>query len=98
MSQRIPVNVRVSDLVVNVKTSNLRGGDVIPVSVKSIYGTAHEHYTGAYIVEPAWEEQVLPTKHKLMDNDVTIESIYIARVSNHAGGKTVYIGGVINDG
>ena len=58
-------------------------GDVIP-------------YTGDYIVDPDFATQILGTKEKYMLDDVTVNPIEVARVSNPAGGRTIYIGGEIN--
>jgi hypothetical protein len=53
-------------------------------------------YDGAYTVDPDFERHVLGTKSKLMRDDVTVNAIEVQRVSNAAGGRTVYIGGLIN--
>lgn len=58
-------------------------GDVVP-------------YTGDYIVDPNFATQMLETKEKYMLDDVTVNPIEVARVSNPAGGRTIYIGGEIN--
>lgn len=58
-------------------------GDVLP-------------YTGDYIVDPDFATQILGTKEKFMLDDVTVNPIEVARVSNPAGGRTIYIGGEIN--
>ena len=58
-------------------------GDVVP-------------YTGNYIVDPNFATQILGTKEKFMLDDVTVNPIEVARVSNPAGGRTIYIGGEIN--
>ena len=58
-------------------------GDVVP-------------YTGDYIVDPDFATQTLGTKEKFMLDDVTVNPIEVARVSNPAGGRTIYIGGEIN--
>lgn len=58
-------------------------GDVVP-------------YTGDYIVDPNFATQILGTKEKYMLDDVTVNPIEVARVSNPAGGRTIYIGGEIN--
>ena len=67
------------------------------------FGTLHEippsdidTYDGAYTVDPDFTQRVLRTKSKLMRDDVTIEPIEVQRVSNAAGGRTVYIGGLID--
>lgn len=49
-------------------------------------------YDGDYTVDPsAHEDIVLPTKNKAMLDDVTVNKIYYAEVSNPADGVTVYI-------
>lgn len=53
-------------------------------------------YTGDYIVDPDFATQILGTKEKYMLDDVTVNPIEVARVSNPAGGRTIYIGGEIN--
>lgn len=53
-------------------------------------------YTGDYIVDPDFATQTLGTKEKYMLDDVTVNPIEVARVSNPAGGRTIYIGGEIN--
>ena len=54
-----------------------------------------ERYNGEYEVTPKFEEQTLETKDKIMSENVTIHKIPRYDVSNEAGGKTVYIGGMI---
>ena len=61
-----------------------------PVYVES------ELYKGDYEIEPSFDRQQLPTKAKTMTDDLTVEAIEVQRVSNAAGGRTVYIGGLIN--
>lgn len=53
-------------------------------------------YAGEYEVDPDFEGKVLKTKSKVMSDDVTVNPIEVSRVSNPAGGKTIYIGGIIN--
>lgn len=53
----------------------------------------YEHYKGDYSVTPKFEKQKLNTKNLVMDNDMTIASIPITKVSNASGGNTVIIGG-----
>lgn len=55
-----------------------------------------EVYRGDYIVEPDFTEQVLATKNKMLTDNVTVKAIEVQRVSNTSGGRTVYIGGLIN--
>lgn len=55
-----------------------------------------ETYKGAYTVDPEFEAQTLATKDKRMSDNVTVNAIEVQRVSNTAGGRTVYIGGLID--
>lgn len=50
-----------------------------------------EPYTGAYDIIPKVSAQTLPTKEKVMLDDVTIRAIPIYETSNTSGGSTVYI-------
>ena len=51
------------------------------------------HYEGEYEVTPTFADQTMETSGLLMEEDVKIEAIPVARVSNNAGGMTVIIGG-----
>lgn len=51
-----------------------------------------EPYDGKYTVTPKVDAQTMPTKYKVMTDDVTIKSIPFFNVSNNSGGSTVYIG------
>jgi hypothetical protein len=53
---------------------------------------ATEQYTGDYEVTPRTIKQTLPTKKKVMIEDLTVKKIPFFDVSNDAGGVTVYIG------
>lgn len=55
--------------------------------------TPLDNYDGDYVVTPKFTEQTIPTKDKVMVDDVTIKSIPISVVSNTSGGNTVIIGG-----
>lgn len=49
-------------------------------------------YTGDYDVIPRVYQQILETKDKVMNDDVTVEEIPIAKVLNLSGGLTATIG------
>lgn len=51
-----------------------------------------EPYDGKYSVTPRVTEQTLPTKHKVMTDNMTIREIPFFNVSNTSGGSTAYIG------
>lgn len=53
-------------------------------------------YTGEYEVDPDFEGKTLETKNKTLSEDITVNPIEVSRVSNPAGGKTIYIGGNVN--
>ena len=54
-------------------------------------------YGGPYEVTPkAWTEQTLPTKNKLMEDDVTVFRIPYYETSNVFDGLTVFIAEDIN--
>lgn len=50
-----------------------------------------ELYGGDYVVTPKVVAQTLPTKRKLLEDDLTVDAIPCFRVSNTSGGSTVYI-------
>ena len=56
-------------------------------------GTTYPSYTGAYSVEPDVEAQVLLTKKRVMEDNLTVQAIPLHEVSNQDGGTTVVIGG-----
>lgn len=67
-----------------------------PGSVGSAGGgtsSTYEAYTGAYEVEPIATAQTLPTKDKLLNDDVNVSGVPLSTTTNSGGGKTVSIGG-----
>ena len=47
-----------------------------------------------YVITPSWEADiVLPTKSKLMKENLTVKKIAQTSVSNEAGGITLILGG-----
>lgn len=52
-------------------------------------------YTGPTVINPDFVGTSLPTMNKVLAQNITIKPIEIQTVSNLAGGKTVYIGGII---
>lgn len=65
----------------------------IAAKVVSVGG---DPYTGDYVIDPSFMKSTLPTKDKLLLEDVVVNPIEVARVSNPSGGTTVYIGGITN--
>ena len=69
--------------------ATITGGLTIPTYVDV------DIYNGDYVVAPNFDGQTLPTANKTLIQDVTVKPIEVQVVSNTAGGKTVYIGGII---
>lgn len=53
---------------------------------------SYEHYKGSYQVTPLVTTQVLTTKEKLMDDNVTVYMIPTQEIQNDAGGVTFIVG------
>jgi hypothetical protein len=53
-------------------------------------------FDGSYIYTPKFIQQIIETRNKTLKDNITLEAIEVARVSNTSGGKTVYIGGIFN--
>lgn len=78
---------------------NFRAEEAFPVD----FGVLHERppgdieaYTGEYDIDPDFTKRILETRNKLMADNVVVAPIEVQRVSNAAGGRTVYIGGLID--
>ncbi len=56
-----------------------------------------EAYRGDYEISPSFDPQTLPTENRYLSRDITVDAIEISRVTNPAGGRTVYIGGIFNE-
>lgn len=52
----------------------------------------YDHYSGPYEVTPLVTTQVLTTKEKLMDDNVTVYMIPTQEIKNDAGGVTFIVG------
>lgn len=83
------INRLAVDFELDPSTMEVYFGEIVPTGDLPAY-------TGAYNVDPKFEAQKLATNGKKMLDDVTVEAIEVQRVSNTSGGKTVYIGGLIN--
>ena len=55
-------------------------------------GGSFPFYPGPYIVDPTFNDIVLDTGNHVMTHDVTVREIYVGRVTNPSGGKTITIG------
>ena len=66
----------------------------VAVGVSPVQIVEHQDlYTGEYTVTPDITPVVLPTRDKLMVDDVTIHKIPLWETGNPQGGKTILIGG-----
>ena len=83
------INRLAVDFALDPATMTVYFGEIVPIGDLPAY-------TGAYNVDPKFEAQKLATNGKKMRDDVTVEAIEVQRVSNTSGGRTVYIGGLIN--
>lgn len=80
------------ELCLSVRTDEY----LLSTSVVETVSVGGDPYTGDYVVDPSFVKSTLPTKDKLLLEDVTVNPIEVARVSNPSGGKTIYIGGITN--
>ena len=48
-------------------------------------------YDGQYSIRPKINEQILPTKDRLLSENVVVQAIPVIRTSNTSGGITIYI-------
>ncbi len=77
------------DFALDPATMAVSFGEIVPIGDIPAY-------SGDYEVDPKFTAQKLATNGKKMRDDVTVEAIEVQRVSNTSGGRTVYIGGIIN--
>ena len=83
------INRLAVDFALDPATMAVYFGEIVPIGDLPAYA-------GAYDVDPKFTAQKLATNGKKMRDDVTVEAIEVQRVSNTSGGRTVYIGGLIN--
>ena len=83
------INRLAVDFALDPATMAVYFGEIVPIGDIPAY-------TGEYDVDPKFTAQKLATNGKKMRDDVTVEAIEVQRVSNTSGGRTVYIGGLIN--
>ena len=83
------INRLAVDFELDPSTMEVYFGEIVPTGDLPAY-------TGAYNIDPKFTAQKLATNGKKMLDDVTVEAIEVQRVSNTSGGRTVYIGGLIN--
>lgn len=88
------LRTRLQSLIDYANATTEESAEDLTTAVKDLvdgYGKDVPEYTGEYNVTPATEEQCLPTKNKLMRDDITVREIPYYETSNDTG-TTVYIG------
>lgn len=66
----------------------------VAVGVSPVQIVEHQNlYTGEYTITPDITPVVLPTRDKLMAEDVTVHKIPLWETGNPQGGTTILIGG-----
>lgn len=78
-----------------IGSPNSAVGDTLQGQIGAVFKPLEnvpQNYTGSYEVDPLKTAQVLPTKDKLMVDDLTVQGIYYYEVTNDTGGSTVTIG------
>ena len=87
----IPMKVSVNDVTLPMSVAAITQD--IPMTVATAYiSSAAPIYQGDYQVTPRLYQQELETDGKLMEDDVTVFEIPVARSTNPTGGLTVVIG------
>lgn len=79
-------------LYVGETTDDYENGVIYVISSVGTDSEEIEKYTGEYLVTPTGEDQTLPTANKHLLEDVVVQQIPFAEVSNTSGGTTVTIG------
>lgn len=67
-------------------------GGTIQGRIATVFVASGESYSGEYTVSPAFSQQVLPTKDKLLNNNITVNAISVYKTTNASGGNTIVIG------
>ena len=80
-----------SDEKIGVDVEQEEKVDIV-FSDKVVFVSTDETYKGEYVITPKFEDKILNTKNKSMQEDVKINAIPVERVANTSGGNTVIIG------
>lgn len=80
------------EIITGLISSSEEYGFVITGTLDIVPSFSNEIYDGVYVVTPKINiDQILETKDKIMENDVTVLKIPLWETSNESGGTTVYI-------
>ena len=90
------LKVKFTEVTKNIPVKLTVRGSTLSVNMGEIHNVTEyiggEEYKGAYEVTPKVEGQTMPTKDKVLIDDMTIKAIPFYKVSNTSGGNTVFIG------
>lgn len=77
----------------DTQTANViaKGSEKVVIKAVSSLAGKGIPYKEAYEVTPTMEEQVLPTRSKVMRDDVTVHAIPYTQTTNESGGYTAII-------
>ena len=89
------LKVKFTEITKNIPVKFVESGGTLHAKMGEIHHVTEyiggEQYNGAYEVTPKLEAQTLPTKDKVLTDNMTIKEIEIHRVKNSSGGTTIYI-------
>ena len=87
----IPMQVAVNKVTLPMTVTATR--QLIPMAVSASYVVSGApYYEGDYEITPRLYQQSFDTDGKLMQDDLTVYEIPVARTTNPTGGLTVLIG------
>lgn len=97
MSLRVEVLVNIPNSLTVESTVTIPNSLKVESTVTIPQVLGGEPYNGSYDVTPKIYEQKLATKNKTMHDNVTVKSIPYYETSNLSNGRTVIIGGELNE-
>ena len=90
------IKVKFTEITKNMPVKFVESGGALHAKMGEIHTVTEyvggEKYEGAYEVTPKVEAQTMPTKDKVLIDDMTVKAIPFFSVSNTSGGNTVFIG------
>ena len=90
------IKVKFTEITKNIPVKFAESGGTLHAKMGEIHTVTEyiggEKYTGEYEVTPKVEAQTMPTKDKVLIEDMTVNAIPYFDVSNSSGGSTVFIG------
>ena len=87
----IDLDITIETLVQELELELESAGGELELELESP-GYIPPMYEGPYMVTPDFTSQVLETAEKMMSDDVIVDEIPVAEVTNPAGGLTLTVG------